>query len=222
VHESGVHATIAGVAFGLMTPARPMFRGQFASAAALDLVSQASEGDSRGGEADEDRNAALRDLEELSRESQPVLDRLEHALHPWTSYVIVPVFALANAGVELSGSAISDAATSRVTAGVVLGLALGKPLGIFAMSWLAVKAGLASLPLGVSWTHIFGAGLIAGIGFTVSIFIANLAFTDPALIEDAKIGILAGSVLMAAAGLTYLYFLTKPTFATDGGERERG
>ena len=202
VHESGIHATIAGVAFGLITPYRPYFGGRMLSSSALDLVVQARQGERD--EAIEDRNVALRELEELARESQPVLDRLEHALHPWTSYVVVPIFALANAGIELSGGAISDAATSRVTAGVMLGLMLGKPIGIFLASALAVRLGVASLPSGVGWPQIFGAGLLAGIGFTVSIFISNLAFEDPVLVEDAKIGILAGSVTMAIVGLVVL------------------
>lgn len=204
VYESGVHATIAGVAFGLMTPIRPYFTGRQVSAAALDLVAQAREGERAEGDGSEDRNAALRELEELARESQPVLDRLEHALHPWTSYVIVPIFALANAGIELSGGAVSDAASSRVTAGVMLGLMIGKPAGVLLFSWAAVRAGVAALPAAVGWAHIAGAGLLAGIGFTVSIFIANLAFTDVALVEEAKIGILAASVVMAIVGLVML------------------
>jgi NhaA family Na+:H+ antiporter len=218
VHESGMHATIAGVAFGLMAPIRPMFGRRELSTSALELVVQAREGERRGGEGDEERNVALRDLEELARESQPVLDRLEHALHPWTSYVIVPIFALANAGVELSGGAISDASTSRVTAGVALGLMLGKPIGIVALSWLAVRAGVAALPNGVSWNHIIGAGMIAGVGFTVSIFISNLAFSAAVLVEDAKIGILAGSFVMALVGLVYLYTITKPGVGSDDAE----
>ena len=209
VHESGVHATIAGVALGLMTPISPFFGQRQLSASALELLVQAREAEHRGGEGDDDRNAALRDLEELARETQPILDRLEHALHPWTSYVIVPIFALANAGIELSGGAISDAATSRVTGGVALGLVLGKPLGIFVFSWLSVRAGIAALPNGVTWLHILGAGLIAGIGFTVSIFVSNLAFTDPTLVDDAKIGILGGSALMGVVGLAALYVITK-------------
>ena len=208
VHESGIHATIAGVAFGLMAPISPIFGQRHLSASALELVVQAREAERRGGESDDDRNAALRDLEELARESQPILDRLEHALHPWTSYVIIPIFALANAGVDLGGDAISSAATSRATAGVALGLMIGKPLGIVAFSWLSVRIGIAALPAGVSWLHIAGAGLIAGIGFTVSIFVSNLAFTDPSLVQDAKIGILAGSAVMAIAGLAALYKIT--------------
>jgi len=211
VHESGVHATIAGVALGLMTPISPFFGQRQLSSSALELLVQARQAEHRGGAGDDDRNAALRDLEELARETQPILDRLEHALHPWTSYVIVPIFALANAGIELSGGAISDAATSRVTGGVALGLMFGKPIGIFVFSWLAVRAGIAALPAGVTWLHVLGAGLIAGIGFTVSIFVSNLAFTDPALVEDAKIGILGGSALMGVVGLAALYVITKPS-----------
>jgi NhaA family Na+:H+ antiporter len=209
VHESGVHATVAGVAFGLMTPINPIFGHRRLSSSALDLIVQAREAEQRGGSGAEERNAALRDLEELARESQPILDRLEHALHPWTSYVIVPIFALANAGIDLGGGAIGDAATSRVTAGVVFGLMIGKPLGIVTLAWLAVRSGIAALPTDVTWPHIAGVGLIAGIGFTVSIFISNLAFIEPALAQDAKIGILAASALMAAVGLAALYAITR-------------
>jgi NhaA family Na+:H+ antiporter len=217
IHESGVHATVAGVAFGLMTPIRPFFRSRELSHSALELVAQATQSEDRVSDIDEARNAALRDLEELARESQPVLNRLEHALHPWTSYVIVPVFALANAGVELGGGAVTDAMSSRVTLGVALGLMIGKPLGIVAFSFVAVRGGLAVLPTGVAWAHIVGAGAIAGIGFTVSIFIANLAFDAPASVEEAKIGILGGSVLMATAGLALLYLVTR-----TGADSERG
>jgi NhaA family Na+:H+ antiporter len=204
VHESGVHATIAGVAFGLMTPIKPYFGQRELRGSAFELMVQAGDADAQGKRGAEERNAALRDLEELARESQPVLDRLEHALHPWTSYVIVPIFALANAGIALNGNAIADAFSSRVALGVILGLAVGKPLGILLFSWLAVQARVATLPGGVTWGYIFGAGLIAGVGFTVSIFITDLAYADPVLIERAKIGILAGSVAMALLGLALI------------------
>ncbi|MBI5290196.1 MAG: Na+/H+ antiporter NhaA [Chloroflexi bacterium] len=217
VHESGVHATIAGVAFGLMTPIKPIFSREHLSSSALDLVVQAREAEGRGGPGDDDRNAALRDLEELARESQPILDRLEHALHPWTSYVIIPIFALANAGVDLGGDAISAAATSRVTAGVAVGLMLGKPLGILAFSWLAVRTGIAALPASATWSHILGVGFIAGIGFTVSIFVSNLAYTDAAFVQEAKLGILGGSLLAGVIGLAALGFITRPSQAAEGG-----
>lgn len=180
VHESGVHATIAGVTFALVIPIN-WHTGQ----------------------------QQLQSATEQAGMGPPTLDRLEHALHSWTSYVIVPIFALANAGIALDGNAIADAASSRVTLGVVLGLVIGKPLGILVFSWLAARTGLATLPRGVTWPHLFGAGLIAGIGFTVSIFITDLAYTDAARIEHAKLGILAASAGMAVLGLLTLYLISK-------------
>jgi NhaA family Na+:H+ antiporter len=210
VHESGVHATIAGVAFGLITPIKPYFGHPTLRRSAPDLAALAAEQSLPGNQVLEDRHAALRDLEELARESQPVLDRLEHALHPWTSYVIVPIFALANAGIALNSDAIADAASSRVTLGIVLGLAIGKPVGIVLFSWLAVQLRLAVLPASVGWSQILGAGMIAGIGFTVSIFITDLAYSDAAPIEQAKLGILAASATMAVLGLVTLYLISRP------------
>ncbi len=214
VYESGVHATIAGVALGLITPITPFFGKQELSESALPLVAEAEAAEDMGEAGADVRNAALRDLEELARESQPVLDRLEHALHPWTSFVIVPIFALANAGVYLGGGAVGDALGSRVTLGVVLGLVVGKPVGIFVFSWVAVRLGMATLPAGVHFGHVFGAGLIAGIGFTVSIFIANLAFEDAALVSEAKIGILFASAVMGVVGLATLWRMSNHQ-ATD-------
>jgi NhaA family Na+:H+ antiporter len=167
LHEAGVHATIAGAALGLLTPA-----------------------------------GAHEDTDEAN-----ALTMLEDGLHPWVSYLIVPLFALASAGVELGGGAIGDAATSRVTAGVVLGLGLGKPLGILGASYVAARLGLASLPRETSWAQIAGVGMVAGVGFTVSIFIAGLAFDSAALVDEAKLGILAGSAVMGALGLTVLRFV---------------
>jgi NhaA family Na+:H+ antiporter len=164
LHESGVHATIAGAALGLLTPA--------------------------GAHSDTEDAEALATLEE--------------SLHPWVSYLIVPLFALASAGVDLGDGAIGDALSSRVTLGVLLGLVVGKPLGIFAASYLATRLGLAALPRGVAWSHVAGAGLVAGVGFTVSIFIAGLAFDEAALVDEAKIGILAGSAAAAVLGLVML------------------
>ncbi|MEX2247430.1 MAG: Na+/H+ antiporter NhaA [Dehalococcoidia bacterium] len=178
VLESGVHATIAGVVMGLLTPTRPHIEG--------------------------------------SEES--VLGRLEHTLHPWTSFGVIPVFALANAGVELGGDAIADAVRSRVTVGVLLGLAVGKPAGILLFSWLAVRAGLAALPARTGWAQVAAASMIAGIGFTVSLFIAELAFSDAALVDDAKIGIFAGSALIGAAGFVLMRLLPLQTGGDAGGE----
>nr|MBA2326556.1 Na+/H+ antiporter NhaA [Actinomycetota bacterium] len=135
---------------------------------------------------------------------QPVIGRLEHVLHPWTSFLVVPLFALANAGVALGADSIADAATSRVTLGVVLGLVVGKTLGIGAAVATAVRFGLGKLPDGVGGLHVVGAAAVAGIGFTVSLFIAELSFGGSARLTDAKVGILAGSLISGIAGALVL------------------
>jgi NhaA family Na+:H+ antiporter len=205
VHESGVHATIAGVGLGLLTPIEPYAGKRALEELASELVDEYRRGLREGTRAGAElKNSALRDLEELSRESQSVLDRLEHALHPWTSLVVIPVFALANAGVELSGGAVRDAASSPVALGVALGLMLGKPIGITLASFVAVRVGVAALPEGVRWGEVAAVSLIAGIGFTVSLFVSALAFTDAGLIDEAKIGILAGSAAIGTLGFVVL------------------
>jgi NhaA family Na+:H+ antiporter len=193
------------VALGLLTPIEPYVGKRALEESASELVDEYRQG-LREGTRDgaERKNAALRDLEELSRESPSVLDRLELALHPWTSLVIIPVFALANAGVELSGGAVRDAGTSPVAAGVALGLMLGKPIGITLASLIAVQMGVAALPAGVRWVELIAVSLIAGIGFTVSLFVSALAFTDAGLIDEAKIGILAGSAAIGTVGFLTL------------------
>jgi NhaA family Na+:H+ antiporter len=222
VFESGVHATVAGVALGLITPVRPLIDRETFASISQELVSHVSERDTRTADEAADELSALRELEELARESQPVLERLEHALHPWTSYVIIPVFALANASVAISGDAIGDAAGSSVTLGIIAGLAIGKPLGIFTFSWLAVRAGIASLPSGTSWSQLFAVGQIAGIGFTVSLFISGLAFTDPQIIDESKIGILTASVISAGLGLAALRLVSRsPGSDEPAVKRER-
>jgi NhaA family Na+:H+ antiporter len=191
--ESGVHATIAGVALGLLTPARAL----------LDQP----EADQIADELSRDTDVTAAEVQAISfrlRESVPMTDRLLAALHPWTSYVVIPLFALANAGVELSGERLSDAVTSRVTLGVVAGLVVGKVVGVVGGITLAVRAGVAQLPASLSPRHLLGLGLVAGVGFTVSIFIGGLAFEDPDLIDEAKIGILVASAIAALAGAAVL------------------
>jgi NhaA family Na+:H+ antiporter len=142
----------------------------------------------------------VRDLAFELRESVSVAERLAESLHPWTSYVVIPIFALANAGIVLSSDALSDAASSSITLGVVAGLVVGKVVGISLFSWLAVRGGLARLPVGVRWAHVFGLAALAGIGFTVSIFVSGLAYTEAALQDEAKIGVLVASLLAAVIG----------------------
>lgn len=189
VYESGVHATIAGVVLGLLTPARPTQTALEADEI-VDLLENRN--DLR---ADEVRATAR-----LVSGSVSACDRLIDALHPWTSFVIVPVFALANAGIPLSADAFAD--PSDVLVGVAVALVVGKLVGITGMSWLAVRLGLARLPTGVGWRHIAGVGAVAGIGFTVSLFITGLAFDTGTLQDDAKIGILIASISAAIIGAT--------------------
>ena len=159
--ESGVHATIAGVALAFMTPARPV-------------------------------------------EGRQIIEELEERIHPWTSFLILPIFALANAGVELGGDALGEGDGTRTAFAVAVGLVVGKVAGISAAAFLAVRTGLGVLPKGVDMRSVVGIGALAGIGFTVSLFIAALAFDDPLLVDSAKIGILAGSIVSTMVGIAIL------------------
>jgi NhaA family Na+:H+ antiporter len=189
VEESGVHATLVGVVLGLLAPTRPVRRRQFIDEDALTDLSSAE---------------AARETAVMARESVSVVEWLEHLLHPWTSFVILPLFALANAGIPLSSEALSDAASSAITLGVVLGLIVGKLVGVTAFTWLAARLGLGVLPAGASWRNIVGVAALAGIGFTVSIFITGLAFEDAARQNEAKVGILVASALAAGLGSVIL------------------
>jgi NhaA family Na+:H+ antiporter len=193
-YRSGVHATVAGVALGLLTPARPLMPEVDADRVAGELS-----GDTAVSAAE------VRAISFRIRESVPVAERLQDLLHPWTSFVVVPLFALANAGVEVSSGALADAATSPVTLGVVLGLVVGKTVGVAGAVALGRRLGLGVLPPGVTMRHVVGMGGLAGIGFTVSLFVTGLAFGDGALADQAKLGILAASVLAAAVGAVVLW-----------------
>jgi NhaA family Na+:H+ antiporter len=209
-HESGVHATIAGVILGLMTPAKSyVSEGLFGDV--LDRTSQFFVGEEFGKLSH--RAAKLKQFQWIARETVSPLEYLEATLHPWTSFVIMPVFALANAGVPIQLSELG----APVATAVMLGLVIGKPLGIVAFSWLAVKFGIARLPDGISWKLIFAGGCLAGIGFTMALFVADLALSD-GLLATAKIGVLAASTLSAIAGCTLLVALLpklEPTKITE-------
>ena len=198
--QSGVHATIAGVALGLATPAVPFQRPRAVSLEAHRIADNTVDDPTPP---DADAHQWLH-LAGLTREAVSPLARLEHLLHPWTSYVIVPLFALANAGVSISGSTLREALTSGVTLGVVVGLVAGKMAGVTAFTWVATKTGITRLPDGVRWSHLVGVAALAGIGFTVSLFITGLAFQTAAIQEAAKIGILAASLLAALLGALLL------------------
>lgn len=201
---SGVHATIAGVLLALAVPSHaPVDAAAFIYRAKTDLDEFAATG--RVGKrvlVNEAQQAALQDLENTAEDVQALLPRLEKDLSGIVAFGIVPLFALANAGVILAGG-IGPPYTWNVFLGSAAGLLAGKPIGIMLASWIAIRAG-ASAPPGVNWRHIFGASLLAGIGFTMAIFIANLAFTVPDLLPAAKIGILISSPLAGLAGLLVL------------------
>ena len=191
VYESGIHATIAGVIMGMLTPARPIQ----SELEAEELVNVLENDDDI--RADEVRATAT-----LICGSVSACDRLIAALHPWTAYLIVPIFALANAGIILSADSITS--PSAVMSGVAVALVAGKFIGVTLFSWVAVRLGFGRLPDGVRWGHVMGVGAVAGIGFTVSLFITGLAFDDTAIQDDAKIGILAASIIAALAGAAIL------------------
>jgi NhaA family Na+:H+ antiporter len=140
---------------------------------------------------------------------------MEHALHGVVAFVIMPVFALANAGVPLAGG-LQEALRSPIALGVVLGLVLGKPLGITLASYVAVRAGAADLPAGVTWRHLHGAGWLAGIGFTMSLFVAGLAFADPAMLDIAKLGVLGASAVAGSVGYAMLRRGQRASTPADG------
>lgn len=193
VLESGVHATIAGVILGLITPAKPLQSEEEARRWANWLQMQDV--------------VHLDDMRRVGfhiRESQPVSLRIEELLHPIAGYIIIPVFALSAAGVELSGDVLSDAVTSRVTLGVAIGLVVGKTAGISLFSWIAHRLGWVTIPKSLTGLHMVGLAMVAGIGFTVSLFISRLAFDDPAVADESRIGILVGSLIAAVVGLAIL------------------
>lgn len=195
-HESGIHATIAGVIIGLMTPAKSWISENRFSQITKNMLHFLQ---GEGWSSSTDHYKKLREFEQATRTTVSPLKRLEKELHPWVGFVIMPVFALANAGVTLHASSI----THPLALAVILGLVVGKPLGIFLFSWFAVKLNLAQLPKEVSWMAVIGGGALAGIGFTMALFIAGLALSDN-LLDVAKIGILIGSLLSAILGFAIL------------------
>jgi NhaA family Na+:H+ antiporter len=196
---AGVHPTVAGVLLGLLTPASAWVGDASLLEALAELVRRWREGGPADGR---DRHAELSRLAAAAREAVSPLERLETALHPWVRFGIMPLFALANAGVALD----PRAAVEPVAIAVATGLLLGKPVGITLFSWAAVRLGLARLPGGVSWPVMVGAGCLGGIGFTMSLFIAALALPAEDLLAAGKLGTLAGSTASAALGSAVLLF----------------
>ncbi len=208
VHESGVHATLAGVTLGLMTPAWSFFDPRRFGVDARALVEAADDEMDDGiltREEYELNQSRLEDLDRLVAESQSPLERLERALQGYVAFIIVPLFAFSNAGVRLTSDALDGIATDKVVLGVALGLLVGKTVGVFGATFLGDKLGIGTLPEGVNYRHVFGLAVTAGVGFTVALFVASLAFEGQSMLTDsAKIGILAGSLVSGLAGYAIL------------------
>lgn len=205
VIESGVHPTTVGVALGLMTPWRS-WRDPRAFVGEAREILRSVEAESQASNELSRRHhhvVAVSRLRRLNNASIAPLDRLEHELNPWVAYGILPLFAFANAGVDLRGDALGIATTSPLTWGVALGLLLGKPAGILAGTFVAVRLG-AELPSEVRWAGVVGMGALAGIGFTVALFVAQLSFPGEMELAAAKVGIFAGSLLSGLVGATIL------------------
>ncbi len=208
---SGIHATIAGVVLAFTVPASSFINpGAFLerSRYVLDRFEQAGE----KGEnvlTNEERQAALHALNHATYELEPPLHELEHTLHPWVVFAIMPLFALANAGVPLGGG-IAETLRTPVALGIVAGLVFGKQLGVTLFAWLAVKSGISELPGGINWRHVYGAGWLAGIGFTMSLFISDLAFSASPLVDAAKVAILTASLIAGVVGWLILRGASSP------------
>ena len=201
--KTGVHPTLAGVMLGLMTPvsSRP------AKEQPLETIGRTfqelMDRFSTSGDSPQTVAKPLKQLRQAQREMLPPVQRVQAGLHPWVAFGVMPLFALANAGVSLQGVNLDDGLSLHVFMGVILALVLGKPLGVMLASVVLVKLNICRLPEGVTWSGVALVGLLAGIGFTMSIFISSLAFTDPRLLSAAKLSVLAASSLAAVLGLLW-------------------
>jgi NhaA family Na+:H+ antiporter len=215
LHQAGVNPTIAGVVMGMLAPAVPFQRPWAVSEEARRIADESTDDPTPP---DADAPLWLR-LARLSNEAVSPLARAEHVLLPWVSFVVLPLFALANAGVAVSTSALADAANDRVAIGLVVARLVGKPVGILAVTWVLVRTGLGRMPSGARWRHLVGVGVAASMAFTVSLFIAAIGFrTFPAELHAAKIAIIVSAVLGGAIGFLLLHWAP----AAIDGETPRG
>jgi NhaA family Na+:H+ antiporter len=211
VLKSGVHATVAGVLLAFTIPARTYIDRDFFLKRSRWLLDRLEAANPNSSEA----HAAIHSMEAQFELVESPLHRIEHSLHPWIGFLVMPLFAFANAGVQILGNGLA-AATHPVSLGVVLGLFIGKPLGIWSFAWLSAKTGLTTPPAELSWVSIFGAAWLSGIGFTMSLFIADLAFGDGALLDMAKIGTMAASLAAGICGSMIL--LRKPSLPNNSAQ----
>ena len=207
--ESGVHATLAGVALGLMTPAWPLRSPIRFPTEARRMISDLERAHYDRNATDEEfatNEQRIAEVARLAMYSTSPLERLERALTPWVAYVIVPVFALANAGVALDGDAVGGLLHDRVTLGVILGLIAGKTIGVLAGTAVGIGLRVGRLPEHTTWRHVLGLAIVAGVGFTVALFVTSLSFDERATTDAAKVGILAGSTIAGFVGYAVLRF----------------
>jgi NhaA family Na+:H+ antiporter len=207
-----VHATIAGVVMGFLTPAWPLFRPLEYPAFANRLVGEVSQRLGDGVLTHEEHalnHGTLREIRRLSLETLAPLDRIEYRLSSWSAFFIVPVFAFANAGLAIPRVSPLDWLSDPVVLGVGLGLVIGKTIGVFCAAWLAAKVGIARMPPDLTNVHLLGVSICAGVGFTVAMFVANLAFADGQYVESAKLGIIVGSVVAGVLGFLTLRITSK-------------
>jgi NhaA family Na+:H+ antiporter len=200
--QSGIHATIAGVILGFMVPTSPRLSLQQFEEIGVDMMQRFRSAQAEGDTAT--ANRLLGSFEQLVNFTEADSERLTRKLNDWVSFLVLPLFALSNAGVTFSGGASKGLLTSQIAWGVLLGLVIGKPVGIFGFCKLAVKMGLARLPRGVTWLQMAAVGTLAGIGFTVSIFISSLAFADPTHLMEAKTAVLGASLIAGLVGFLAL------------------
>ena len=196
--QSGIHATIAGVILGFMVPTSPRLSLQQFEEIGVDMMQRFHSAQAEGDTAT--ANRLLGSFEQLVNFTEADSERLTRKLNDWVSFLVLPLFALSNAGVTFSGGAANGLLTSQIAWGVLIGLVIGKPIGIVGFCKLAVKMGLARLPRGVTWLQMAAVGTLAGIGFTVSIFISSLAFADPLHLMEAKTAVLGASLIAGLVG----------------------
>lgn len=209
--HSGIHSTLAGVLLAMTIPARSLYKPKEFLFETKNIIKNFPEQDEEFNLmcVDEGQRSALKSLEEAVGKLDTMLQRLEDTLHPFSALFIIPLFAFANAGVNFGQNAFQMLSGSSITLGIILGLLLGKQLGIMVFSLAAVKLGIASLPPGVNWKGIYGLSCLAGIGFTMSLFITNLSFTSAGMVQEAKIGILSASLLAAIMGIIVMSTMAK-------------
>jgi Na+:H+ antiporter, NhaA family len=202
VLSSGVHATIAGVILGLIAPIRPKYRPEQLADNAEPLLSafrnQIVSRDKSSAE------ATLSQLDQLLRGTDSIAERLERSIHPWVCFLVLPLFALASAGVSLSVGQLKMAISSPIALGIFLGLVAGKAIGIFMFAFIAVRSKIATMADGLTWSGIFGVGILAGVGFTVALFITGLSFEEETLVADSKVAVLAASLAAGSIGYIFL------------------